>query len=161
MRHHFANKVLPSQSYGLSSSHVWMWELDQPWKDWAPKNWCFQPMVLKKTLESSLDIKEIKPVLPKGNQAWIFIGRSEAEAESPIIWPPDVKSWLTEKDPDIDKERGQEEKGATEDQMIRFHHWLSGNEFDQPQRLWRSGKPDMLQPMGWQRVGHDWTTTKI
>ena len=118
----------------------------------AFKLWCWRRVL------SPLNIKEIKPVIPKGNQPWIFIGRSEAEAESPILWPSDMKSWLIEKDPDIDKERGQEVKGATEDQMIRFHHWLSRHEFDQLQRLWRSGKPDMLQPMEWQRVGHDWVT---
>ena len=92
-RHYFANKVLPSQSYGFSSSHVWMWELDYK-ESWAPKNWCFQTVVLEKTLESSLDSKEIQPVKPKGNQSWIFIGRTDAEAETLILWPPDPKNWL-------------------------------------------------------------------
>ena len=90
-RHYFANKGPSSQSYGVSSSHVWMWELDHK-ESWAPKNWCFWTVVLEKTLESSLDCKEIKPVHPKGNQSWIFIGRTDAEAETPILWPPDVKN---------------------------------------------------------------------
>ena len=113
-RHHFANKDLYSQGYCFSSGHVWMWELDHK-ESWAPKNWCFQIVVLEKTLESSLDCKEIKPVHPKGNQSWIFIGRTDAEAEAPILWPPDEKSQLTGKDPDADW--GHEERGVTEDEM--------------------------------------------
>ena len=115
-RYHFANKCLYSQSYGLSSSHIQMWELDHK-EGRAPKNWCFQIVVLEKTLESPLDCKEIKPVNPKGNQPWIFIGRTGAEAEAPIRWPPYVKSWLigkdtdAGKDPDATKDWGQEEKG--------------------------------------------------
>ena len=89
-RHYFANKGLSSQSYGFSSSHVWMWELDYK-ETWAPKNWCFWTVVLEKTLESPLDCKEIQPVNPKGNQIWISIGRTDAEVETPILWPPDVK----------------------------------------------------------------------
>ena len=100
-RHYFANKCPSSQSYGFSSSHVWMWELDYK-ESWAPKNWCFWTVVLKKTLESPLDCKEIQPVHPKGNQSWIFIGRTDAEAETLILWPPDLKNWLTGKDPDAD-----------------------------------------------------------
>ena len=111
-RHHFAKKGLPSQSYGFSSSHVWMWELDHK-NGWAPKNWCFQ--IVEKTLESSLDSKEMKPVNPKGNQSWIFIGRTDAEAEAPIVCLPDAKSQLSGKDPDAGKDWGQEEKGAAED----------------------------------------------
>ena len=88
-----------SQSYGFSRSHVRMWELDYK-ESWTPKNWCFWTLVLKKTLESPLDCKEIKPVHPKGNQSWIFIGRTDAEAEAPILWPPDAKNWLTTKEPD-------------------------------------------------------------
>ena len=99
-----------SQSNGLSSSHVWMWELDHK-GGWAPKNWCFGNVVLEKTLESPLDCKEIKSFNPKGNQPWIFTGRTDVEAEAPILWPPDVKSWLTGKDPDAGKDRRQEEKG--------------------------------------------------
>ena len=114
-RHHFADKGLYSQSYGFSSSHVWMLELDHK-EDWVPKNWCFQIAVLEKTHESTLDSKEIKPVNLKGNQLWTFIGRTDAEGETPILWPPEVKSQLTGKDCDAGKDCGQE-KGMTEDEM--------------------------------------------
>ena len=97
----------------------------------APKNWCFWTVVLEKTLESALDCKEIKLVNPKGNQSWIFIGRTDAEAETPVLWPPDTKNWLTRKDPDAEKDWRQEEKGATEDEMVGWHHWLDGHEFEQ------------------------------
>ena len=113
-RHHFVDKGLYSQSYGFSGSHVQMWELDHK-EDWALKNWCFGTVVLEKTLESPLDCKEIKPVNPKGNQPQIFIGRTDVEAEAPILRPPDAKSWLIGKDPDAEKNWGHEEKGATED----------------------------------------------
>ena len=128
-RHHFAGKSLWSQSYGFSSSHVWMWELDHK-EGWALKNRCFRT-ALEKTLESPLDSTEIKPVNPEGNQLWIFIGRTDAEAETPILWPPDAKSWLTGKDPDAGKDWGQEEKRATEDEMVGWHHWLNEHEFEQ------------------------------
>ena len=118
-RHHFANKGPSSQGYGLSSSHVWMWELD--YKE-VPKNWCFWTVVLEKILESPLDCKEIQPVHPKGNQSWIFIGRTDAEAETPIIWPPHAKSWLIGKDSDAGKGWGQEEKGTAEDEIAGWHH---------------------------------------
>ena len=98
---------------------------------WAPKNWCFRTMVLEKTPESPLDCKEIKPVHPKGNQSWIFIGRTDAEAEVPILWPPDVKSRPIRKDPDAGKDWRQEEKGTTEDEMAGWHHWFDGHEFEQ------------------------------
>ena len=98
-KHHFVDKGLYSESYGFSSSHEWIWELDYK-ESWKPKNWCFWTMVLEKTLESSLDSKEIQLVNPKGNQSWIFIGRTDTEAEAPIVWPSDAKSWLIEKDPD-------------------------------------------------------------
>ena len=104
-RHYFANKGPSSQSYGFSSGHVWMWELDHK-ESWAPKNWCFWTVVLEKTLESPLACKEIQPVQSKGNKSWIFIGTTDAEAESPILWPPDVKSWLISKDPDAGKDWG-------------------------------------------------------
>ena len=117
-RDHFSLKGPYSQSYGFSSSHVWMWELDHK-EDWAPKNWCFQVVVLKKTLESLLDSKAIKPVNPKGNQSWIFIRRTDAEAL--ILWPPDVNSWLTGKDPDAVNDWGQEEK-----EMRQWVRWLDG-----------------------------------
>ena len=122
-RHYFANKRLSSQSYGFSSSHVWMWKLYHK-EGWALKNWCFWTVVLEKTLENPLDCKEIKPVNPKGNQSWLFIGRTDAEAEAPILWPPDVKNWLIGKDPDAGQDRRQEEKGTTEDEMVWWHHWL-------------------------------------
>ena len=126
---YFANKV-PSQSYGFSSSHVWMWELDYK-ERWAPKNWCFWTVVLEKTLGSPLDCKEMQLVHPKGNQSWIFTGRTDAEAETPILWPSDVKNWLIWKDPDAEKAWGQEEKRAAEDEMVEWHHWPSGDEFEQ------------------------------
>ena len=102
-RHYFANKDPSSQSYGFSSSHAWMWELDYK-ESWVPKNWCFWTVVLEKTLESPLDCKEIKPVHPKGNQPGIFIGRTDAEAEMPILWLLDAKNWLFRKDPDTEKD---------------------------------------------------------
>ena len=113
----------------FSSSHVWMWELDHE-ESWALKNWCFWTVVLEKTFESSLDCKEIQPVHPKGNQSWIFIGRIDAEAETPILWPPDVKSWLTGKAPDAGKDWRWKEKGTTEDEMVGWHHRLDGHEFE-------------------------------
>ena len=109
-RYPFAYKGLYSQSYGFSSSHIWMWELDFK-GSWVPNNWYFWTLVLKKTLKSPLDCKEIKPVTLKGNQPWIFIGRTGSEAEAPILWPPDVNNWLIGKDPDAGKDWGQEEKG--------------------------------------------------
>ena len=113
-RHHFAEKDPYSQNY---NSHVWMWELDHK-ESWASKNSCFQTVVLENTLESPLDYKEIQLVHPKGNQAWIVIGRTDAEAEAPVLWPPDVKSWLIGKDPDAGKDWGHEEKGTSEDEMV-------------------------------------------
>ena len=108
-RHYFANKGPSSQGYGFSCSHVWMWELDCE-ESWAPKNWCFWTVMLEKTPESPLGCEEIKPVNLKGNQSWIFIGRTDVEAETPVLWPPHVKSWLVGKDPDAGKDWGQEEK---------------------------------------------------
>ena len=119
-RHYFADKCLTSQSYGFSSSHVWMWELDYK-ENWVLNNWCFWTVVLEKTLEIPLDCKEIKPVHPKGNQPWIVFGRTDAEAEASILWPPDGKNWLIGKDPDAGKDWRQEEKGTTEDDMVGCH----------------------------------------
>ena len=127
-RHYFANKGPPSQSYGFSGSRVWIWELDHK-ESWAPKNWCFWTVVLEKTLESPLDWKEIQPVHPKGHQSWVFTGRTDVETETPIFWPPDVKSWLTGKDPEAGKNGGREVKGTREDEMVGWHHWLNGHEF--------------------------------
>ena len=129
-RHHFANKGLYSQSYGFSSSHVWMWESDHK-EGWAPKNWCFQTVVLGKSFESPLDSKVIKPVNPKENQSWIVIGRTDAEAEAPILWPPDVKRWLIGKDPDTGKDWRQDEKGMAEDEMAGWHPRLDEYESEQ------------------------------
>ena len=128
-RHDFANKGPSSQGYGFSSSYVWMWELDHKW-GWAPKNWCFQTVVLEKTLESALDCKKIQPDHPKGNQSWMFIGRTDAEAKTPVLWPPDGKNWLIGKDPDAGQDWRQEEKGMTEDEMVGWHHWLNRHEFE-------------------------------
>ena len=115
------------QSYcDFSSSHVWMWELDYK-ESWALKNWCFWTVVLEKTLESPLDWKEIQPVHPKGDQSWVFIGRTDDEAETPILWSPDTKSWLIWKDPDAGKDWRQKEKGTTEDEMVGWHYQLNGH----------------------------------
>ena len=128
-RHHFANKGPSSQGYGFSGGHVWMWELDHK-ESWAPKNWCFWTVVLEKTLESPLDCKEIQPVHPKWNQSWIFIGRTDGEAETPVLWPSDVKNRLIWKDPGAGNNWRWEEKGTTEDEMIGWHHQLNGREFE-------------------------------
>ena len=127
-RQYFVNKSPSSQSYGFSSSHVWMWELDYK-ESGLLNNSCFWIVLLKKTLESPLDTKEIQPVHPKGNQSWIFIGRTDVEAETPILWPPDEKKWLIGKGPDAGKDWRQEEKGTTEDEMVEWLHWLNGHEF--------------------------------
>ena len=129
-RHYFASKGPSSQGYGFSSSHVWMWELNYK-ESWAQRNWCFWTVVLERTLESPLDCKEIQPVHPKGNQSWIFIGRTDAKAETPIHWPHDGKNWLLGKDPDAGKDWRQEEKGMTEDEITGWHHQLNGHEFEQ------------------------------
>ena len=128
-RHNFANKGPSSQTYGFSSSHVWMWELDYK-ESWASKNWRFWTVVLEKTLESPLVCKEIQPVHLKRGKSWVFIGRTDAEAETPILWP-DAKNWLIGKDPDVEKDWGQEDKGMTEDEMVGWHHWLIAHEFEQ------------------------------
>ena len=130
-RHFFVNKGPSSQGYGFSSGHVWMGELDYR-ESWAPKNWCFWIVVLEKTLESPLDCKEIQTVHYKGVQSWVFIGMTVVEAETPILWPPDVKSWLTWKDPDVGTDWRQE-KGTTEDEMVKWHQRLNGHEFG---KLW-------------------------
>ena len=124
-----SKKCPSSQGYGFSSGHIWMWELDYK-ESWAQKNWCFWTVVLEKTLESPLDCKEIQPVHPKWDQSWVFIGGTNIEAETPILWPPDVKGWLIWKDSDAGKDWGQEEKGMTEDEMVGWHHQLNGHEFE-------------------------------
>ena len=126
-KHYFAKKS-PSVKAMTLPVVVCMWELDYT-ESWVPKNWCFWTVVLEKTLESPLDCKEIQPVHPKGNQSWIFIRRTDAEAETPILWPPNVKNWLIWKDPDAGKDwRRWEEKGMTEDEMVGWHHQLYGHE---------------------------------
>ena len=127
-RHYFANKGPSSQGYGFSSSHVWMWGLDYK-ESWVLKNWCFWTVVLEKTLECPLDYKEIQPVHPEGDQSGVFIGRTDAEAETPILWLSDAKIWLIWKDPDAGKDWRQEEKGMAEDKMVGWHHQLNGYEF--------------------------------
>ena len=123
-------KVHLSQSYGFSSSPVWMWELDHQ-ESWAPKNWGFWTVVLEKALESPLDCKEIQPVHPKGNRSWIIIVRADAWADTPILWPPDAKNWLLGKDPDAGKDWRQKEKVMTEDEVVGWHHRLHGHKFEQ------------------------------
>ena len=127
-RHFFSSKGPSSQGYHFSSSYVWMWELDYK-ESWALKDCCFLTVVLEKTLESPLDRKEIQPVHPKGYQSWIFIGRANVKAETPILWPPDAKNWLIWKYPDAGKDWRQE-KGLTEDEMVGWHQWLDGHEFE-------------------------------
>ena len=124
-------------------------------KGWGQKNWCLWTVVLEKTLESPLDCKEIQPVHPKGNQSWIFTGKTDAEAGTPTFWPPDTKNWLIGKDSDSGKDWRQEEKGTTENEMVGWHHWLNGHEFE-----WTPGVGDrpVVQSMGSQRVGQDWVT---
>ena len=136
-----------------------MWELDCE-ETWASKNWCFWTVVLEKTLESPLHYKEIQPVHPKGDQSWIFIGRTDAEAETLILWPPDEMSWLIGKDPDAGRDGGQEEKGTTEDEMAGWHHWLNGHGWIwvDSGSWWWTGRPGVLRFTGLQRVGHDWAT---
>ena len=150
--HYFADKSMSSQSYGFSSSHVWIWKLNYK-ESWVPKNWCFWTVVLEKTLESPLDCKEIQPVHPKGSQSWMFIGRTDVEAKTPILWPPDGKNWLIGKDPDAGKDWRWEEKGTTEDEMVGWDHRLG----------WTPGDGDGQGGLGccssWgRRVGHDWAT---
>ena len=153
--HYFTNKGPSSQSYGFSSSHVWMWELEYK-ESWTLKNWCFWTVVLEKTLESPLNCKESKPVNPKGNQSWIFIGRTDVEAETPILWPPDVKNWLIRKDPDAWerlKVGGEGDNRGWDGWMPSPTRWMwvwasSGS-------WWRTGRPGVLQSMGPQRVEHD------
>ena len=123
------NKDQSNQGYGFSRSHAWMWELDCE-ESWVPKNWCFWTVVLEKTLESPLDCKEIKPAHPKGDQSWVFTGRTDAKAETPILWPLHAKSWLIGKDSDAGRDWGQEEKGTTEDEMAGWYHQLDGREFE-------------------------------
>ena len=163
-RRYFANKSPSSQSYGFSSSQVWMWELDHK-ESWVPKNCCFWTVVFEKTLESPLDCKEIQPVHPKGDQSQVFIGTTDAEAEIPILWPPDAKKWLTGKDPDAGKDWGQEVKEMTEDEMVGWHHWLDGHDFEQVLGVgdgqgglacccpWGHKESDTTEQLNWTEIG--------
>ena len=152
-RHYFANKGPSSQGYGFSSRCVWMWELNYK-ESWVLKNWCFWTVWLEKTLESPLDCKEIQPV-NKGNQSWIFIGRTDAETEAPILRPLDVKNWLICKDPEAGK-YWRQEKRATEDEMVVWHHWFDGHEFKQAPG---QGVLACCSPLsGMQRIRQDWAT---
>ena len=159
-RHYFANKGQSSQGYGFSSGHVWMWELDCE-ESWVPKNWHFSTVVLEKTLESLLDCKEIQPVHLKGDQSWVFIGRTDVEAETPLLWPFDAKSWLIGKDPDAGKDWRQEKKEITEDEMVGWHDWLDGHGFGWTQGFgdghedlvccgsWGCKESDMTERLNW------------
>ena len=138
-------------------SHVWMWELDHK-EGWMLKNWCFWTVGWEKTVEHHLDWKEIKPVHPKVNQSWIFIGRTDAEAEAPILWPRDAKNWHIRKDPDAGKDWRQVEKGPTEDEMVGWHHWLNGHDFEHAPGV-GDGQGSLACCSPWVgRVGHDWVT---
>ena len=152
---HFANKDLYSQRYGFSCSHVWTWELDHK-EGWAPKNWCFRTMELEKTIESLLDCKEIKPVNPKGNQPWIFIGRTDTKAKGPILWLPDAKSQLIGKDSDAGKDWGQEEKGVTEDETVGCHNQLNTDmslsklqDIVKARKAWRAAGHGVVKSWTW------------
>ena len=160
-RYYLVNKGPSSQSCGFSTSHVWMWELYYN-ESGVPKNWCFWTVVLEKTLESPLDCKEIQPGHPEGDQSRIFCGRTDVEAETPILWPPDAKSWLFGKDPDAGKDWRQEEKGTTEDEMVSWHRWLSDMSLSELQELvkdkeaWRAAVHGVTKSRTWVS---DWTTT--
>ena len=159
-QHYFADKDLSSQSYGFCSSHVWIWELVYK-ESWALRNWCLWTVVLEKTLESPLDCKEIQPVHPTGDQSWVFTGSTDVEAETAVLWPPVVQSWLIWKDPDAGKDWGQEEKGMTEDEMVGRHHWLNGHGFGWTPGVckgqgglaccgsWGLKESDTTQPLNW------------
>ena len=159
-RHYIADKGPSSQSYCFSSSHVRVWALDHK-ESWAPKDSCFGTVVLEKTLESSLDCKEIQPVNPKGDQSWIFIGRTDTAAETPILWLSDAKNWLIVKDPTAGKDWRWEEKRMTENDMVGCHHWLDGHDFDQVLGVgdgqgglaccspWGRKESDMTEQLNW------------
>ena len=158
--------------YACDQSSAFRWAYASEWASLVTQmvknlpamqeNWveslCWEDPLVLKTHESPLDSKEIKPVNPKGNQSWIFIGSTDAEAEAPILWPPDVKNWLIGKDPDAGRDGWQEEKGTTENEMVGWHHWLDGHELEPSSRSWWwTGKPGMLQSMGSQTVWCLWT----
>ena len=166
-RHCFTTKGPSSQGYGFSNGRIWMWGLDCK-ESWALKNWCFWTVVLEKTLESPLDCKEIQLVYLRGYQSWVFTRRTDAEAETPVLWPPHMKSWLIGKDPDAGRDWGQEEKVTTEDEMARWHHWLDGHEFGWTPGVgdgqgglaccdsWGHKKSDMTERLNWTEAEDIW-----
>ena len=160
-RHYFVNKGQSSQNYDFSSGHVWMWELAYK-ESWVLKNWCFWTVVLEKTLESPLDCKEIQAVHSKGDQFWICIGRTDAKAETPILWPPDAKNWLIWKDPDAGKDWRQEEKGTTEDEMIGCHHrlwvWVNSVSWWWTREAWSAAVHGVAKSQTWLS---EWTELKF
>ena len=153
------------QGYGFSSSHVWIWELDYK-ESWALKNWCFWTVVLEKTFESPLDCKEMQQIHPKWDQSWVFTARTDVEAETPILWPPDEKNWLIRKNPDAGKDWRQEEKGTTENEMVGWHHRLNGYELEQAPGVgdgqgslqycspWGHKELDTTEPLNWTDSPH-------
>ena len=159
-RHYFVYKMPSSQSYDFSNSHAWMWEVNDK-ESWVLRNWYFWTVALEKTLKSPLDCKEIQPVNPQGNQLQIFIGRTDAEAETAILWPPDVKNWVIGKDPNAGKDWRQKQKAATEDEMVGWHCWLDGHEFQQACGVgdgqgslacyspWSCKESDMTEQLNW------------
>ena len=153
--HYFANKGPTIQSCGFSSSNVWMWELDYK-ESWEPKNWCFWAVVLEKTLESPLDSKKIHPVHPKGDQPWVFFGRTHAETETPILCPPDVKNWLIWKDPDAGKMKGEGDDRGWDGWMPSPTQWTWV--WVNSESWWWTGRPGVKQSMGSQRGWHNWVT---
>ena len=157
-RHNFSDKGSYRQSYVSFSSHVWMWELGHD-EGCVLKNWCLQTVVLEKTFESLLDSKVVKPVNPKGNQSWIFIGGTDAAAEASAVWPPDVKSRHIRKDPIAGEDWGEKEKGAIEDKIIGWRHWLNGYEFEQTQGD-SKGQGNLVCCRSWRgrELGHDLVT---
>ena len=155
--HYFANKDPSSQGYGFSCGHVWIWELDCE-ESWVPKNWCFWTVVLEKTPESSLDCKEIQPVHSEGDQSWVFFGRHDAKAETPVVWPPHVNSWLLGKDWCWERlwAGGEGDDRGWDGWMASPTRWMwvwvnSGS-------WWWTGRPGVLRFMGSQRIGHNWAT---
>ena len=158
-RHYFAKKGPYSQNYGFSSSHVWMWELDYK-EGWAPKNWWFWIVVLEKTLESPLELQGDQTVNLIRNQFWIFIGRTDVKAETPTLWPPDVKNWHVGKDPDAGKDKagGERDDRGRNGWMESLTEWTGI--WASSRRCCRTGKPGTMQSMGWKRFGHDWAAER-
>ena len=154
---YFANKVPSSQGYGFSSDHVWMWVLDCE-ESWALKSWCFWTMVLEKTLASPLDCKEIQPVHSKGDQPWVFFGRNDAKAETPIVWPRHVKSWLIGKDPDAGRDWGRRRKGRPRMRWLMASSTRCTGVWVNSGSWWWTRRPGVLRFVVLHRVRHDWAT---